>query len=292
MKRVLLFALCCAAFFVLDCRPAMAIVEFCPARLTYDHVADTPSPTLFGIELSAYGPRTITSAKLAFDTSAGWFTADVPPTALLKKDRHYTTSSAAFTRHDWITPIMYVRFPTASTIAHAWVYSITVTGDDMFNWPAEGTVICPPPPGPSKQQAQDESKRPKSRSWLDPKDEDHLDIPPGPNATILKGQTSSSLGDSSCAEPFRDAEVTRQAEPVYPDFMRASYIGQAQNAVEVALSPDGSIRDAWIWGPSGFSMFDDASLRAAKSSRYTGARAYCRPVPSSYLFKVTYDSNG
>ena len=309
MKRVLLFALCCAAFFALNCRPALAIAEFCPATLTYAHAADTPAllrrqsaidsvgdaqprlASLFGIELSAYGPRTIVSAKLAFDTTAGWFTADVPQTALIEKDRHYANASAAFTRHDWITPVMYVRFPVPAAIAHAWVYSITVAGDDMFNWSAQGTVICPPTPGPSKQQARNQSKMSQASRWLDPKDEDHLDVPPGPNSTILQGTASNALGDSSCAEPFREAEVTSQAEPEYPNFLRNSFAGRAQNAVEVAISPDGSIRDAWIWGPSGFTLFDDSTLRAARSSKYSGARAYCQAVPASYLFKVTYDSN-
>lgn len=310
MKRVLLFALCCAALFACDRRPAMAIAEFCPATLQYEHAADTPAllrrqsasdsvgdaqprtASLFGIELSAYGPRTIVNAKLAFDTSAGWFTADVPQTAFIEKDRHYSNASAAFTRHDWITPVMYVRFPVQATIAHAWVYSITVAGDDMFNWAAQGTVICPPTPGPSKQQARHEQKAPIASNWLDRKDEDHLDAAPGPNSTILQAQTSSALGDSNCPEPFREAEVTSQAEPEYPSFMRNSFSGRAQNAVEVALSPDGSIRDAWLWGPSGFSKFDDSTLHAAQSSKYSGARAYCQAVPASYLFVVTYDSNG
>jgi outer membrane biosynthesis protein TonB len=68
--------------------------------------------------------------------------------------------------------------------------------------------------------------------------------------------------------------------------------GRISTAVEVAINGDGALADAWIWGPSGFSAFDDEALRAAKASTYTGAAAYCEPVPGFYFFRVTFDPNG
>jgi TonB family protein len=65
----------------------------------------------------------------------------------------------------------------------------------------------------------------------------------------------------------------------------------ASTVVEVAINPDGTLLDAWVWGPSGIPQFDAEALRAAKASTYTGARGYCRPVPGEYFFRVTFAPN-
>jgi outer membrane biosynthesis protein TonB len=55
--------------------------------------------------------------------------------------------------------------------------------------------------------------------------------------------------------------------------------------------PNGALREAWIWGPSGADMFDNSALDAARGSAYRGARSYCHDVPGLYMFRVTFDSN-
>lgn len=115
MTRVALgFALTCGLVALIVGR-AQALTEICPAQLEIAAVPLTDTTTrgpatMFGFALTAMGARTV-SGKLAFDTSAGWFTADVPPVLLAEKDRHYNEIFGRLTIPDFVSPVMYVRFP-------------------------------------------------------------------------------------------------------------------------------------------------------------------------------------
>jgi TonB family protein len=296
MKRVICGVLMAAAFFLVLYRPASAMIEFCPARLSYARVGpesakDQPS-SLYGANLSALGPRTVTSATLAFDTSAGWFTFDAPAMTLVEKARHYTNPTVSFIRRDYVSPRFYVRFPTDVTIAHAWVYSASAKDDGAFGWQAQGTVRCDPPAAASPEQAKRFPKNVHPFYTLADADKDGLSDEPTSTSLILAAAPSKALENFACTEPFREATVKTQVVPQYPDIMRGRVGMDATVSVEVALNGDGSLADAWVWGPSGFQPFDDAALLAAKASTYEGGRAYCAAVPGSYFFRVTFDPNG
>jgi TonB family protein len=285
-------------------RPAKAMIEFCPATFNYQAVgqseeARTPA-ALYGFELSALGPRTITTATLAFDTDAGWFTVDVPGVTLIRKARHYSEPYISFVRHDYVSPIFYARFPKPVTVVRAWVLSASAQGDSLFSWGQEGTVRC----DPGTQQlrlitakdikpiAHGERYRPVLPE-LDPNDRDTLSASPPPVALVVDARQSKSLENASCIQPFQDGMVVSQATPTYPDAMRYYNVsGRVTVVVEVAIGADGKLADAWVWGPSGYKAFNDETLRAARSSTYEAARAYCQAVPSEYFFSVTFDPNG
>jgi hypothetical protein len=131
MNRVFISALMCVTFFLCMHRPAMAVIEFCPATLVYDSVGQPPSAksSVYGFALTALRPRTVTSATLTFDTSDGWYTLDVPGVALIRKARHYSAPNASFVRYDYISPILYARFPRPITVSRAWVSSASTQGD-------------------------------------------------------------------------------------------------------------------------------------------------------------------
>jgi hypothetical protein len=294
MKRVMLGALIGAAVFVLMLRPAQATVEFCPTAMKYERVGpesakDLPS-ALYGFELTAFGARTITSARLAFDTSAGWYTVGLPATVITEKDRHYD-GSARFVRHDYVSPVMYVRFPEELTIAHAWLYSAAAQ-NDTYGWQGRGIITCDPPPASSPKQLQ---RLPKRRIqppyYLDPKDEDRLSDAPSATSAVFVPSSTKPLEASNCDEPFRDATVKVQAQPQYPKLMLDFATGQATTSVQVLIGGDGTLADAFVWGTSGLRPFDDAALEAAEKSTYEGALSYCKPVPASYFFRVTFDPN-
>lgn len=305
MKRVIVIALICAAFFLALHRPASAMVEFCPADLSYERVTSgtqlvrrqagsnetaTYAPefsTLYGFELSALGPRSVTQAELAFDTTGGWYTVDVPAVTLVTKERHYSNPLVSFVRRDYVSPVLYVRFPQAVTINHAWVYRAAVQNDAPFGWQTQGTVSCDPPPAPSPQQAKS-AAREVSFYHLADADVDPLSAPPTPTSLVITAKASQALEQTNCSEPFRQATVKNQVTPQYPDIMTT---GKAVTSVEVAINAGGSLADAWVWGPSGFKPFDDAGTRAASASSYIGARSYCRDVPGRYFFRVTFDPN-
>lgn len=301
MKRVFLAAFIGVTFFLCALRPASATAEFCPAMLDYQRTGASetlpsreaspsgngaiPAP-LYGFELTALDTRTITNATLAFDTTAGWFTVRVPMVTLAEKDRHYTGPSSTFVRRDYVSPLMYVRFPDAVTIRHAWVYSASASGDGAYGWQAKGVVPCDPPPAPSQKQTAKYS----SPYRLDPKDEDPVGMP-GTNSVLLPANPVKPLEDDNCGLPFSNATAKDVARPRYPPALRGAVFGRATTAVEVAIGADGTLADAWIWAPSGFRPFDEEALRAAKNTTYSGARSYCRAVPGLYLFRVTFAPN-
>ncbi len=297
MNRVFIAVLITAGFFLYAHRPASAMVEFCPATLAYARVGpDSQSHNpgqLYGFDLTALSPRTISSARLAFDTSGGWYTVDLPPMTLAEKDRHLSASWVSFTHRDFVTPVSYVRFPQPVTIAHAWVSQAAAQNDGGFGWQALGSVLCDPPAADSPAQA----KLSDQRQWnspykLDPKDDDRLSSPPPKSAFLFAATAVKALETTDCAEPFRQAEAKHIAQPTFPESMRYAAATRSTTSVEVAIEANGTLQDAWVWGPSGAQAFDDESLRAARESTYTGARAYCRAVPGRYFFRVTFAPNG
>ena len=274
-------------------RQAQAMIEFCPAILNRapvgvpDPKGPLPAVALYGVDLSALGPRSLESATLAFDTTAGWFTVKVPAVAIAEKLRHYTSISASFVRRAWVSPIMYVRFPAALKISHAWVFDAQVKGDGPFGWEARGEVTCSPPSTAGALAKQnDMGSGPK----LDPKDKDALWLAPGPASIVLDAQSAKALETTSCSDPFRPAVVVYAAQPVYPKALEPQD-PSGVTLVIVAINPDGSLADAWIWAPSGYEAFDEAALKSAQASKYKNARSYCTNVPGLYLFKAAFGPN-
>jgi len=290
MKRVMLIVAAAAVFFAWSGAHALATAEFCPARLAMrpiDGGAATGS-RIFGFNLSAQGPRTVT-AMLAFDTDAGWFTAAVPPVAIAEKDRRYTSPWADFMRRDFVSEKMYLQFPAAVKVRRAWVYAAQAANDD-FGWTAQGQVKCSA--SAAIAVPLNVTEQPPT---LDPRDSDHLNDPPPANAKPIVPVKSATLGQTNCGQPFVDAMVTTPASPDYPSVLSVhAPTGAAGGTaiIQVAINADGTLSDAWIWGTSGFSALDNAALGAAKRSGYRGAIAYCEPVPAMYFFKVTFDPNG
>lgn len=290
MKRVFMGALCCAALFALSHARAQALLEFCPATLKTQAVGDAATQTvgkaaaLYGFNLSAMGPRSV-AATLAFDTSAGWFEVEVPQIALVEKDRHYTSISASFVRRDFVSPIMYVRFPAAVELKHSWVHTAVAQDDGPFGWSKQGQVTCDPVAGAGAVH----SEKGQSPPELDPKDEDRLYEPPTADSRIFAAKETAAVEDAAgCAVPFGYAMATEPDVPNYPDFLRGVDTGLLTTSIEVAIDANGNVADAWVWGPSGQRLADDASLRAAKGSKYKAGRAYCRNVSGLYMFRVTF----
>ena len=304
MKRVTFFLAFICGIFALTTQNAQALAEFCPARLALKAVASTASTTrgpasLFGFELSAMGPRSV-GATLAFDTSGGWFTATVPPVALTESDMHYTEMFGKLTLPEWDSPVMYARFPSRVTIAHAWVYSAAATGDGDFGWEKQGLFACPPPaPGMERLKTTKTIAVGTSRMTggtrlfeepqLDIKDVEPLGAVPSPASTQFKVVRSRQLQAAACSRPFADATARRMVVPEYPAAQRTSLVS-GLTGIEVAVNGDGSLIDSWVWASSGVQQFDAAALGAVRESTFVGAVAYCNPVPALYNYYILFDS--
>jgi hypothetical protein len=283
--------------------PARAVTEACPARLAAEAVSSTAEnsrgpATLFGFELSAYGPRTL-SATLEFDTNRGWFSLDVPAVTLTENDRHYSVGFAHDTMRDWVSPVMYARFPSPVQLRHSWIFSAAATGDGPFGWEKLGRVACTPPP-PSMESADSvrtisyattvrtRGARPTPSVILDPADEDKMSQTPDPAARVFLAAASRAIGKSDCDKPFVEASPEQMVAPGFPAAMIGSPFPGIVG-IRIALNANGSLADAWVWASSGHQAYDDVALSAIRQSTYSGAVAYCAPVPSQYNAFIIFD---
>lgn len=277
MNRVFIAALCFAALFAFPHARAQAMLEFCPATLHVEAVVahashDTGPAAVYGFNLSALAPRSV-SATLAFDTSAGWFTADVPAVTLAEKDRHYTLRGGRFVHPDYVSPVMYLRFPRAVTLNHSWVFR-------------SGDATCPPPAAAGNGQ----NAHGNSGLQMDAADEDRLSSAPAADAKVLPVKATGPLETAACTEPFRYATATAPVVPQYPEMAR-SMGAYGTSVVNVAINADGSVGDAWLFASAGNTYLDKAAIDAAKATGYEAGRSYCRPVPGSYRFVITFNPN-
>lgn len=275
MKRTLLSILIAALMFLGLHRPASAMVEFCPARLNYAKAG----PGLYGFDLSAASARTITESTLTFDTSSGWYNVSVPSIELTEKDRRYSGPSSTFVRRDFVSPVLYVRFPQAITVNHGWVSSASGKNCDPAARRMRIIQVASVDMTASDYFADGLYR-------VNPRDADPLSASPQAASVVLKAATATPSLTANCAKAFEPALVSQVVRGQFPD---ASYSGRVVTTVEIALDANGKLANAQIWGPSGIPDFDKASLQSATGSRYTGARAYCKPAPATYLFRVEYD---
>ncbi len=270
-------------------RSANAMMECCPATVFVEAVkpsTDAPgndtAAALYGFELAALGPR-IVQGSIAFDTDAGWYTVSVPAVPLQGKVRHFTSISATYERRDFISSRMYAKFPQPVRIVNWWLDTARAEADGSFGWHDKGQVRCSPSfihdkPTPINRYA----------AKMDPKDADDLQTPPQAGSMILDATRSLPLYNRNCKEPFADATAQDAVTPLFPPDLRNANAPLGSTGVQVAINADGSLADAWVWQPSGIEKYDAAALDAAKRSKYKGARAYCMPVPSRYMFFVTF----
>lgn len=278
MKRAPLFAVFFAALF-LSMHRALALYEFCPTDIRSAPVAPKTdgSATIYGFQLTALGPRSAT-ATIAFDTDAGWFTAQVPTTTLVQKDRHYVGKFSEFTLRDWVSPTMYLQFAQPVNIRQRWVLHAAATGD-QFGWAAQGDVTCEPYSGGAGEYL------PASPSFeFTTKDLDPISQTPPSGATVIKAQTSAALKKPDCANPFQNAGIAAMAQVHNLTPSRTPEV----TAVIVAVKDDSTVADAWIWGPSGDNASDQAALTAAKNSSYRAGRMYCQAAPGFYFMTIRY----
>ncbi|HEV3154990.1 MAG TPA: TonB family protein [Candidatus Baltobacteraceae bacterium] len=274
MTRVLVFAVTLAGAMLMVLGRAAATTEFCPGVLDYAPLANAAATQTYGIQLRALSERQL-SARIVFDTSAGWFQADVPQTTLSSAVRtiplRYPVDVGLAA-----SPVMYVRFPSAVRVNHAFVTNALSIGD-IFRWSDRGRVTCPLAP----------------EIWSEPKysfaDVGALSATPDPGSAVLKPTARSPLEASGCADPFEPAKLLKQTQPTYPDAARV--VGASGSAiVAVALNPNGSVADTWVEGSTTDATLDAAAQAAAQSSTFQGARAYCQSVPSIYYFIATFET--
>jgi protein TonB len=163
----------------------------------------------------------------------------------------------------------------------------------------------PPKPQPEhQQQTRIKLNVPKTTSHANAAPQENTYVPPktGSEQGVPQGTVASAppapvttappgTPKPACKTPYMDATVVNQAQPEYPDSARDLGLGEVQVAVEVTISPTGSLVGTKIAQSGGNMALDNAALAAARQSTYSPKIVNCQPVQGDYLFKVTFDPN-
>jgi protein TonB len=94
---------------------------------------------------------------------------------------------------------------------------------------------------------------------------------------------------SSCTSPDQEATVADAPRPTLPEL--ASEGIRHDVTVRIELSREGRLEDATIARSSGQPEFDQEALRVVRAASFTPAIADCQPVPSTYLYEVSFDQD-
>jgi len=266
------------------------MVEYCPATLWAFHHFTKPNSAVYSFVLSAASSRNVSSVLLA-QTNAGWFRVTVPQLPMKATAQTYKTPFIEWTRNEFYSPVMYIQFPdTVTVVQRLGVREAQTSGEQVLNWDAQGSVTCKFQSLDRSTDVRDSSSTPSDE--LSPVRVSELPYnilaPPAAAATFLAPLATQVAFTTDCAQPFAGAVATRKVTPTYPVGLSANH--PIRVMVEVALSTDGKLDDAWIWQPSGSAGFDFQTLEAARTSRYEAARAFCQSVPGYYLYVVTFSA--
>ena len=280
MKGAIFFAALLAAVFVFGSR-ASAYTEYCPADVNIWPVGveQGQATTLYSVTLSALTPRSVQGTIVLGSGDGKWYSAPfekerIEPIDVAWKDRY-----ARFTRKEPMSPVVYLRFDSPIVVEHAYLRTGTVSDEKILGWDGDEHA-CPLDEKPVVR---------KNRAL------EMVAGPPGANATpspaslVLRPHGIVAPGPTDCPKPFEDAKAVSPARPVLLNDFSAANIGQAETFVQVALSETGSVDDAWIWRQSGNDAYDRAALQAAKLSKYSPPRAFCKNTAGMYMFLVEYE---
>ncbi len=264
---------------------AMAIAEYCPAEIDLSHGVGTSSDSapaqMWAYTLRAENARTV-SGTIVAQTDAGWFAFPFRNAVLVGGNVDYRTIYASFSRREYESAPLYVRFPGPVKILRWWIANATTTADAAFGWNAGAQYACLPQAGLGVSTGRSGSTFPLRRLTPEP----NLSIPPPPGTPVVQaGTIAEPLGMTTCATPFTNAHARMVGEVGYP----LGYRLHEEVTVEVAIAGDGHLDDAWVYAPSGYEAFDKEAMRTVKSSEFVGGTALCQPAPGLYIFIVTFN---
>lgn len=270
VRITLLFvvALSAAAFF--SCGRADALAEFCPATVLpqFDRVATAT----YEFRLAAMSSRTVTGF-VRIQTPQGWFNAPFEKVQLRLQPQQYMHDGNPLVLNDYLSGPMYVRLPVDAPITYGYVSQASASGDTLLDWDKEGTVTCAPP----TKQSQNAPKHAFSAS--------------PPIGTPLQAHPIDPPFTASCKTPFTPTLITHIPSihtPALLASMTYSALPGGESIVAVALDRDGKVLDAWLWASSNVDAYDKTALKAARETTYVAPLAFCKSVPSYFLFRVNF----
>ncbi len=91
----------------------------------------------------------------------------------------------------------------------------------------------------------------------------------------------------ACAEPNRDATITKVVQPEYP--RSASGLGPVTVQIQVTVDASGNLEGARVYKSSGNKAIDDAALKAVTLTKYSPKIINCQAVRGDYLFRADFE---
>lgn len=278
--------------FVVPMARACASVEFCSALLGNMNPIGASlgtSARSYSYELTAVAPRAV-DAQLVADTNAGWFGWSISGVPLERTTRLLRFPAANVAPYGVTLPAATIPYPAIASsplsvvfpydviVRHAWVEEAN-RADAAASTDYTAAARCDVPDFATASMA-DTPPYPGASATPTPL--------PSPNAPGTRAvPTLAPFAPARCSTPFKEATVTRPARPELPTMVESEGLG-GTSIVEVAVGKDGKLIDAWTLGSSGSRAMDLSALRAARSSQYSGAVSYCRPVNGLYLFRADF----
>lgn len=259
--------------------------EFCPARM--GHWKLHPGGVV-AFNLTAHQTRLV-SASLEMQTDRGWYTFDVPATALLARKEHWHTNEVSWTSTDIVSAPLYLRLPEGSSkLLRAWVTSAQVlTASDP--WYAVGQVACLPFAGAvgdlMPQVAHKPHKDPDPMRLENPNHSLELAMPS--DAAVIVAQPTQAP-TYSCVHPFEHARTIRVGGVrVWPPLTLSAAV---VSLIHVTIMPSGlgNVVSKRVYLPTGSRALDRDALDAVARSTFVPATVFCKPAPGQYLFKVIF----
>ncbi len=267
-------------FWFMGSGAARAEAEFCPASVDWMYAFPAPREGLHSFYVFASSERTV-SANVIVETDQKWYTFQVLNARISADLAHYRTSTVHYDYTFYHSRPLYVQLPAGENVVRTWVNDAFSSGDTQFGWDTKGDVDCLPAPG-GDPKVPVEKDRPVRTNPLN-----ELEQLPSAAETVIAPTAMDPPADlKTCATPFVPARVRSTIAPAWPTGIAISV--PLSTDVEVAVSPDGKLADAWVYKPSGIPELDLAAVKAAKLSKYQPGTALCHPAPGYYLFRADF----
>jgi outer membrane biosynthesis protein TonB len=259
---------------------ADALTEFCPAsveNIESSGLKGSPS-TEYSYDLNADIVRTIADASIIADTDHGWYRWSLSNVPLAAATTTEVTPKKTYTRDYAKSDRLFVAFPDALLVRHAWITTARTTGDG---------VACLVPAYKDRGVDTAELERAQARKATPPPKPVGHAATPFPAGVAQAVPTSIPFDNIDCDVPFRQATVTAAQVPDYPTSERGG-TSVSTTLVAVAVDEKGNSIDPWVYATSGSAAFDRSALRAARMSSYSAPISYCQKVRGVYLFTATF----
>jgi hypothetical protein len=287
--RIALVTLLVGFFAFLAGGRALAVTEFCPARVA-GWTPATGAATTYTYELTAFTPRSV-DAMVVADTDQGWFGWHLKGIQLQR--------ASYVDKHDEVvqvqslvrSPRLTVQFPFPAVVSHVFVTSAQTTGEPVLGWDKLGNVPCTPDLGIyGADLSRDDTEPAPLPSGAPP-----TPPPPTPPPPIQVEPVDAPFEMAACPQPFEPSAIDEQASPnalrpLGSSGLLGQLVDQASADVFVVLDGNGKVLDQWLFSSSGYPRLDANAMAAARTSTYNGAIAYCKPVKSLFIFRIKFNN--